>query len=69
MSEKIQFEVNEKGLWTGQLETLEIDIPNKLYKINGIPFEGRCSGLFIYFEKGEWAVRIDKGVEFKEVRK
>jgi len=39
-----------------KLETIEIDIPNKVYKINGTPFSDKCHELVIVFKNGVWEI-------------
>ncbi len=39
-----------------RLETIAIDIPNNVYKINGTPFSEKCDELLISFENGVWEV-------------
>ena len=40
-----------------KIKTLEIDIPNKRYLLNGNRFAENCTELSIIFKDGEWYIK------------
>ncbi|WMJ85461.1 hypothetical protein [Anaerocolumna sp. MB42-C2] len=49
-----------------ELRTICIDIPNKVFEINGVPIPKDCNGLTIHFENGIWEISETHRYHFGE---
>lgn len=66
MNEKeLTLKVKENGEWTIDLRTLEVDIANNVFKINGIDFGGRCIGFSVEHNAFGTTVYLEKNIVTK----
>lgn len=61
----LQVIVDEKGRWTLKLETIEVDVKKKIFKINGIPFGGDCCELEIFHSPEITTIKLLKGITIR----
>ena len=46
-----------------ELESIEIDVKNKIFKVNGEDFGKRCLGFNIYCDASEWYIKMEMDKE------
>lgn len=62
--QQILLDISPDGEFITDLESLEIDVKNMIFKINGVDFGKGCSSFSVVVEPGTATVRMEKRITF-----